>query len=55
MKDPANTEVLGMLLTDYIVDVMADIYGVIDPETGKIDRTPGDKARELIAKYSKRN
>jgi hypothetical protein len=51
MKDPANTEVLGMLLTSYITEVMSDIYGVIDSETGQVKRTPGSSAKELIEKY----
>ena len=56
MKDPANVEALGMLLTNYITDVMTDIYGVIDSETGQVTKnvSQANRAKELIAKYSKK-
>ena len=56
MKDPANTEALSILLTNYITDVMTDIYGVIDSETGMVTKNVSqvDKAKQLIAKYGKK-
>ena len=56
MKDPANTEALGMLLTNYISDIMTDIYGVTDSETGQVTKekkTQAQIAQDIVKKYSK--
>tara|TARA_R100000458_G_C8272185_1_gene246991 strand:+ start:707 stop:1699 length:993 start_codon:yes stop_codon:yes gene_type:complete len=53
MKDPANVEVLNIFLTDYITDIMKDIYGTIDEDTGKIKKSQADLAQEIISKYIK--
>ncbi len=53
MKDPANVEVLNIFLTDYISDIMKDIYGIIDEDTGKIKKSQADLAQEIISKYIK--
>ena len=53
MKDPANVEVLNIFLTDYIADIMKDIYGSIDEDTGNLKRSQAQVAQEIISKYIK--
>jgi hypothetical protein len=53
MKDPANVEVLNIFLTDYISDIMKDVYGTIDEEPGLVKKSQSQLAQELIKKYKK--
>ena len=53
MKDPANVEGLNIFLTDYIADIMKDIYGSIDEDTGNLKRSQAQVAQEIISKYIK--
>ena len=51
MKDQNNADVLSKLLSRYVTNIMKDVYGVIDKDTGKLKKTKAVK--ELIEKYSK--
>lgn len=52
MKDPANADILNQLLSRYVSDVMKDVYGAINEDTGQLQKSQADRARELIQKYS---
>jgi hypothetical protein len=53
MKDPANYAILQKYLGKYITNVMKDVYGVIDKETGQVKKTQAQIAQEIVKKYSK--
>tara|TARA_R110002020_G_scaffold445121_2_gene656968 strand:+ start:1215 stop:2270 length:1056 start_codon:yes stop_codon:yes gene_type:complete len=51
MKNKNNAEVLSQLLAKYVTDVMKDVYGVVDEDTGLVKKSQSDLAQELIKKY----
>ena len=53
MKNPANYAILQKFLGRYITDIMKDVHGEIEEETGQIKKSQADIAQEIIKKYSK--
>jgi hypothetical protein len=53
MKDSNNAGILQKFLGKYITDVMKDVHGSVDEETGQLEKSKSEIARELIKKYSK--
>ena len=51
MKDQENSEVLSMLLTKFTINLLKDLYGIVDTDTGKVKKQ--NTVQKLIEKYSK--
>ena len=53
MKDTQYADILKKFLGKYVIDIMKDVYGIVDEETGQIKKSQADIAQEIVKKYSK--
>ena len=52
MKDPQHAGTLNKFLAKYITDIMQDVYGIVDEDTGKVKKSQAEIAQDIVKKYS---
>ena len=52
MKDPQYAGTLNKFLAKYITDIMQDVHGTVDKETGQIKKSQAEIAQDIVKKYS---
>ena len=52
MKDPQYAGTLNKFLAKYITDIMQDVHGTVDKDTGQVKKSQAEIAQEIVKKYS---